>query len=92
LFRCEDSIIAATLKNDYLNLYDEDVVEVFLRPDTSLPVYFEYELSPLNFELPILILDKQGKMMGWQPWAISWCKKNNTCCKDQRKKSREQQA
>ena len=29
LFRCEDSIISATLKGDYLNLYDEDVVEVF---------------------------------------------------------------
>ncbi len=68
LFKCEDSIITATLKEDYLNLYDEDVVEVFLRPDTSLPVYFEYELSPLNFELPILIINNKGNAMGWKPW------------------------
>ncbi|HRH48490.1 MAG TPA: carbohydrate-binding family 9-like protein [Panacibacter sp.] len=68
LYKCEDSTITATLKGDYLNLYDEDVVEAFLWPDTTLPVYFEYELSPLNFELPILILNNKGNMMGWQPW------------------------
>ncbi|MEP6594747.1 MAG: carbohydrate-binding family 9-like protein [Ginsengibacter sp.] len=68
LFKCEDGVITATLRGDYLNLYDEDVVEVFLRPDVNLPVYFEYELSPLNFELPILIINNKGKFMGWQPW------------------------
>ena len=68
MYKCEDSVITATLKADYLNLYDEDVVEVFLWTDTTLPVYFEYELSPLNFELPILILNNKGKMMGWKPW------------------------
>lgn len=68
LFKCEDSILTATLKEDYLNLYDEDVVEVFLRPDTTMPIYFEYELSPLNFELPILIVNNKGKTAGWQPW------------------------
>jgi len=68
LFKCEDSAITATLKGDYLNLYDEDVVEMFLRPDTSLPAYFEYELSPLNYELPILIINKNGNAAGWKPW------------------------
>jgi hypothetical protein len=68
LFQCEDSLITATLKGDFLNLFEEDVVEVFLRPDANLPVYFEYELSPLNFELPILILNNKEKIMGWQPW------------------------
>jgi len=71
LYKCEDSTITATLKGDYLNLYDEDVVEAFLWPDTTLPVYFEYELSPLNFELPILILNNKGNMMGWQPWQYT---------------------
>ncbi len=75
LFKCEDSVITATLKEDFLNLYDEDVVEVFLRPDTSIPVYFEYELSPLNFELPILILNNKGRMMGWQPWQYEGARK-----------------
>jgi regulation of enolase protein 1 (concanavalin A-like superfamily) len=75
LFKCEDSVITATLKGDFLNLYDEDVVEVFLRPDTSLPAYFEYELSPLNFELPILILNNKGNIMGWKPWQYEGAKK-----------------
>ncbi len=68
LYKCEDSLITATIQGDYLNLYDEDVVEAFLRPDTTLPIYFEYELSPLNFELPILIINNNGNIMGWQPW------------------------
>ncbi len=68
LYKCEDSLITATIQGDYLNLYDEDVVEAFLRPDTTLPVYFEYELSPLNFELPILIINNKGNVMGWKPW------------------------
>ena len=75
MFECEDRMITATLKEDFLNLYDEDVVEVFLRPDTSLPLYFEYELSPLNFELPILILNNEGKIRGWRPWQYEGVKK-----------------
>jgi hypothetical protein len=75
LFKCEDSVITATLKEDFLNLYDEDVVEVFLRPDTSLPAYFEYELSPLNYELPILIISNKGNIMGWKPWQYEGTRK-----------------
>jgi hypothetical protein len=71
LFNCEDSAITATIKEDYLNLYDEDVVEAFFWPDTSLPLYFEYELSPLNFELPLLIVNNKGSIMGWKPWLYS---------------------
>ena len=33
-----------------------------------MPVYFEYELSPLNFELPLLIVNNKGNIMGWKPW------------------------
>jgi hypothetical protein len=68
LYKCEDSAITATLQSDFLNLYDEDVVEAFFWTDTTMPVYFEYELSPLNFELPILIVNNQGNVMGWRPW------------------------
>ncbi len=85
LFKCEDSIITATLKEDYLNLYDEDVVELFLRPDTSLPAYFEYELSPLNFELPILILNNKGNAMGWKPWQYKGGRKTKHAIKINKK-------
>lgn len=75
LFKCEDSIITATFKEDFLNLFNEDVVEVFLRPDVSIPLYFEYELSPLNFELPILIVNNKGKASGWRPFQYRGARK-----------------
>jgi hypothetical protein len=68
LFSCADKKLTATLKEDYLDLFNEDVVEVFLWPDESFPVYFEYEVSPLNYELPIIIPNYHGKFFGWKPW------------------------
>lgn len=68
LFECEDRILNATLTEDFANLFREDVVEVFLWPDEQYPVYFEYELSPLNYELPILIPNFGSNFSGWRPW------------------------
>lgn len=68
LFNCEDQKLTSTMKADNLNLYEEDVVEVFLWPDENFPVYFEYELSPFNFELPIIVPNKKGTFLGWLPW------------------------
>lgn len=68
LFDCVDKKLSATLKGDFLNIFTEDVVEVFLWPDESFPLYFEYELSPLDYELPIIIPNINGKFYGWQPW------------------------
>lgn len=68
LFQCDDERLTATIQEDFGELYTEDVVELFLWPDQSVPVYFEYELSPLNYELPILVPNVNGKFMGWKPW------------------------
>ncbi len=68
LFKCEDQKLTATLQKDFTTLFKEDVVEVFLWPDESVPVYFEYELSPLNYELPILVPNLNGRIQGWMPW------------------------
>jgi hypothetical protein len=68
LFDCEDQRLTATLEEDFTALYKEDVVEVFLWPDQSIPVYLEYELSPLNYELAILVPNLNGKFQGWKPW------------------------
>ena len=68
LFKCDDKKVTATLKGDFLNLYNEDVVEVFFWTDEKMPVYFEYELSPLNYELPILVPNNNGNFFGWRPW------------------------
>ena len=65
---CVDKKITATLTEDFADLYKEDVVEIFFWTDESTPLYFEYELSPLNYELPILVPNFNGDFFGWKPW------------------------
>lgn len=68
LFHNSDKEITATQKNDFDSLWREDVAEVFIWPDTSMTVYFEYEISPLNRELVLIIPNFNGRFSGWQPW------------------------
>lgn len=68
LFRCEDKKITSTLREDFTSLFREDVVEIFFWPDESTPIYFEYELSPHNYELAILVPNINGSFQGWRPW------------------------
>ena len=64
----EDRVLTATMTEDFLDLWNEDVFEFFLWPDERHPVYFEYEISPLGYELPILIPNFGGQFLGWRPW------------------------
>lgn len=68
LFSCQDSILTATIASDFKKLWEEDVVEIFLWPETDSPSYFEYELSPLNFELPLLVTNINGDLTRWRPY------------------------
>jgi len=68
LMDASDSLITATMTEDFLDLWNEDVFEVFLWTDEAYPVYFEYEISPLGYELPILIPNFHGEFLGWRPW------------------------
>ncbi|MCK6621826.1 MAG: carbohydrate-binding family 9-like protein [Calditrichia bacterium] len=68
LFHCQDQKLTASMEADFLDLWNEDVVEVFLWPDENFPAYFEYELSPLNYELPLLVPNNKGDFLGWLPW------------------------
>ncbi len=63
-----DRKLTATMNEDFMDLWNEDVFEVFLWTDERYPVYFEYEISPLNRELPILIPNFGGQFLGWRPW------------------------
>jgi hypothetical protein len=63
-----DRKLTATMKEDFMDLWNEDVFEVFLWTDERYPVYFEYEISPLSRELPILIPNFGGQFLGWRPW------------------------
>ena len=71
LFHNEDAVLTATKTADYERLWLEDVVEVFLWPDTTETVYFEYEISPLDYELPLIIPNFDEKFFGWIPWQYT---------------------
>jgi hypothetical protein len=68
LFSGSDAKLTATMKEDFLDLWTEDVYEFFFWTDERLPLYFEYEISPLGYELPIIIPNVDGKFLGWRPW------------------------
>ena len=63
-----DRTLTATMTEDFMDLWNEDVFEVFLWPDERYPVYFEYEISPLGRELPIIVPNFGGQFLGWRPW------------------------
>jgi hypothetical protein len=63
-----DRKVTATLQEDFADLWNEDVFEFFFWTDERFPLYFEYEISPLGYELPILIPNLDGKFLGWRPW------------------------
>jgi hypothetical protein len=68
LMDATDRKLTATMNEDFMDLWNEDVFEVFLWTDERYPVYFEYEISPLNRELPIIIPNFGGQFLGWRPW------------------------
>jgi hypothetical protein len=70
-----DRKLTATMNEDFMDLWNEDVFEVFLWTDERQPVYFEYEISPLNYELPILIPNFGGQFLGWLPWHYDGTRK-----------------
>jgi hypothetical protein len=63
-----DRTLTASMADDFMDLWNEDVFEVFLWTDERHPVYFEYEISPLGRELPILVPNFGGDFLGWRPW------------------------
>lgn len=75
LMDASDKQITATMTDDFQDLWKEDVFEVFLWPDERDKLYFEYEISPLNVELPILVPNLEGRFLGWRPWHYEGARK-----------------
>lgn len=75
LFDAGDRKLTAKIDKDFENLWEEDVFEVFLWTDETQTTYFEYEISPLNFELPILVPNFEGRFLGWLPWHYEGARK-----------------
>ena len=76
------------MKEDFLDLWNEDVFEFFLWPDERQTIYFEYEISPLGFELPILIPNVDGSFLGWRPWHYEGERKIQKATTDHRRARR----
>lgn len=68
LFDGSDTRLTATMVGENLHIWEEDVYEVFLWTDERYPIYFEYEISPLNQELVLLVPNFGGEFLGWIPW------------------------
>lgn len=67
LMEAEDRKLTTTMREDFLSLWKEDVFEFFFWPDERHTVYFEYEISPMGFELPIMVPNFDGEFSGWRP-------------------------
>lgn len=68
LFHGEDEKVTSSFTADFEHLFTADVFEVFFHPDPATPLYFEYEISPLNKELVLLIPNLKHGFYGWTPW------------------------
>jgi hypothetical protein len=75
LYYCQDSTLTSALREDFSDLFNEDVIEAFFWTDEKVPMYFEYELSPFNYELPILVPNINGNFLGWRPWHYEGSRK-----------------
>ena len=68
LMDATDKTLTATMSEDFMDLWNEDVFEMFLWTDERHPIYFEYQISPLNRELAIMVPNFGGQFLGWRPW------------------------
>jgi hypothetical protein len=75
LMNGDDRKLTATEREDFADLWNEDVFEFFLWPDERQTVYLEYEISPLNRELAILVPNIDGEHHGWRPWHYEGLRK-----------------
>jgi predicted TIM-barrel fold metal-dependent hydrolase len=75
LMQGTDRRVTATLQEDFADLWNEDVFEFFFWPDERQTMYFEYEISPLNHELPILVPNVDQRFLGWRPWHYEGARK-----------------
>lgn len=71
LFQAEDKVLTANQKQDFSELWKEDVFEAFIQPQEKTPIYLEYEISPLGTETALLVPNLAGKVQGWMPFAYS---------------------
>lgn len=72
LFHSKDNRVTTPFTKNYEELWLGDVVEVFLWTNKSEPNYFEYEISPLDYELPLIVSNLDGELLHWLPFENSY--------------------
>ncbi len=73
-FRCVDTNIWSTLKERDQHLWEEEVVEVFLKPAANNTGYIELEVNPLGTLLDIYLVDTRKAIpyKSWNSEKIAW--------------------
>lgn len=66
-FRAADQNIWATMRKRDQHLWTEEVVEVFVQPNSAHTSYIEVEVNPLGTVLDIFLLDA-GKPLAYESW------------------------
>jgi hypothetical protein len=67
LFSGEDDKITTKEYNDFEEIYNGDVFEVFFLPTPSSPVYFEYEINQMGRELILTLSKTSTQLYSWAP-------------------------
>jgi hypothetical protein len=67
-FYCEDTDIWGTTTERDQDIYNQEVVEVFIDDDCDDYSYIEIEVSPLNAVLDLFVLNRGGHMRGLWDW------------------------
>ena len=68
LVDCGDARLTTRAFGEGGDVWRGDAVEVFLWPNELVPVYFQYDLSPLGAELALLVPNDGHSHTGWAPW------------------------
>jgi hypothetical protein len=73
-FRCTDQNIWSTMKKRDQRLWEEEVVEVFLKADPNQTSYIELEVNPLGTMIDIFLLDvrKPLRFESWNSEKLKW--------------------
>ncbi len=68
-YDCEDDRTVCQMKEDELDLWDEDVVELFVDAGNDQRDYLEFEWNPLGYKVDLLIVwPERGAYRAYREW------------------------
>lgn len=71
-FYCEDPDAWANYTQEDDKLWEEEVVELFIDPDSNEHNYYEHEINPINVKVDLYVINAgkrlKGGIQGWFDW------------------------